>query len=404
MALTICPRQPKPKTMPDQKPSDPPRARGPLFKWAAALLAVLLVFGILGTVKYLQFRAAMEMHMGFEMPPESVTTVRVAAQSWPGALACVGSLKPVDGLMLRADLPGDIEVIGFESGARVKQGDLLVQQDVSEEKAQLRAAEAKQRLAELNLKRLQGLLEKKVSSQSDLDQTTSEFLAARAKCEEIRALIEKKTIRAPFDGMAGIRKVNVGEYVQTGQEIVPLQSMSPLYVNFSLPQQNLADVKIGSEVRVSLSGADGPAFEGKVTAVDSVVDEATRNFLAQGTLENRGDLLRPGMFVGVEVVLPSEKPVLAIPATAVSYAPYGDSVFVLGELKNEKTGKTYTGVTQHFVKLGEARGDMVEVLSGIREGDEVATAGVFKLRPNAAVTANNEIRPPESLSPQPSDQ
>ncbi|MEI6034343.1 MAG: efflux RND transporter periplasmic adaptor subunit [Verrucomicrobiae bacterium] len=377
---------------------------GAFRKWGVVVAAVVLAVLILGGVKYFQIRAAIAGHMSFSMPPESVTTVVVAWKSWPGVLTAVGSLKPVNGLVLRADLPGDVEAIGFESGARVKKGDLLVQQDVSEERAQLRAAEARQRLSEGNLKRFQGLLAKRVSSQSDYDQSSAECLEAQAKCEEIRAVVEKKTIRAPFDGVAGIRMVNVGEYLQPGDSIVPLQSMSPIYVNFSLPQQNLADVEVGSVVRLTLSGTGGRVFAGKITAVDSVVNEATRNFLVQGTLENPDGLLRPGMFAGVEVVLPAEKPVLAIPATSVSYAPYGDSVFVVGEMKSEKTGKPFSGVTQHFVKLGEARGDMVEVLSGVGVGDEVVTSGVFKLRPNAAVAVNNEVRPPESLSPQPTDQ
>ena len=184
--------------------------RGKTFlKWGAVFSAVLLVFVILGGVKYFQIRAAMAGHMSFSMPPESVTTVVVVARSWPGVLTAVGSLKPVAGLVLRADLPGNVEAIGFESGARVKKGDLLVQQDVSEELAQLRAAEAKQRLAELNLARFQGLLAKRVSSQSDYDQSSAQFLEAKAKCEEIKAVIEKKTIRVPFDGLAGIRMVPV---------------------------------------------------------------------------------------------------------------------------------------------------------------------------------------------------
>lgn len=373
-------------------------------KWVVAILVVLGVVAALGVVKYLQISAAIAGHMAFSMPPESVTTVVAAEQKWPGALSSVGSMKPVDGLLMRADLAGNIEAIGFDSGVRVKKGQLLVQQDVSEEQAQLRAAEAKQRLAELNLNRLQGLLTKRVSSQSDYDQTAAEFLEARAKCEEIKAVIEKKTIRAPFDGVAGIRMVNAGEYLQPGNPIVPLQSMSPIFVNFSIPQQNLADISVGSVVRVTSSGANGRVFEGKITAVDSVVDEATRNFLVQGTLENPDGLLRPGMFVGVEVVLPVEKVVLAIPATSISYAPYGDSVFVVQEMKDEKTGNPYRGVAQHFVKLGESRGDLVEVVSGIGAGDEVVTSGVFKLRPKAAVAVNNEVRPPESLTPQPKDQ
>lgn len=369
-------------------------------KWIIAIAAVLAVIAGLGAFKFSQIRAAMAGHMSFSMPPEAITTVPVQAQKWPGTLTAVGSLKPVNGLVLRADLAGDIERIGFESGAPVRKGDLLVQQDVSEEQAQLRAAQARQQLAELNLRRFKGLLDKRVSSQSDYDQTTAEYLQAQARCEEIRALIEKKTIRAPFDGMAGIRMVNVGEYLQPGQEIVPLHSMSPIYVNFSLPQQNLADVHVGSVVKVTSSGANGEVVEGKITAVNSVVDEATRNFLVQATLENPGGVLRPGMFVGVEVLLPEEKSLLAIPVTAISYAPYGDSVFVVEEMENEKTGKKYLGVHQHFVKLGESRGDQVEILSGIKAGEVVATSGIFKLRPKAAVVVNNETLPPSELKPQ----
>ncbi len=373
-------------------------------KWALTVALVLGVIIALGAIKVLQIRAAIAGHMAFSMPPEAVTTVVVQEQMWPGSLAAVGSLKPVNGLVLRADLAGNVESIGFESGVGVRKGDLLVQQNVSEELAQLRAAQARQQLAELNLKRFKGLLDKRVSSQSDYDQTAAEYLEAQAKCEEIRAVIEKKTIRAPFDGMLGIRMVNVGEYLQPGEEIVPLQSMSPIFVNFSLPQQDLAEVRPGSVLKVSTSGDGGKSYEGKITAVNSVVDEATRNFLVQGTLENPDGFLRPGMFVGVEVILPKEKPVLAIPATSVSYAPYGDSVFLLEEMEDAKTGKKYTGVNQHFVKIGEARGDQVEILSGIKAGDEIATSGIFKLRPKAAVMVNNQTQPPSDLSPKTEDQ
>ena len=376
---------------------------GSPLKWIIAVAAVLAVIAGLGGYKYLQISAAMAGHMSFAMPPEAITTVPVQEQKWPGTLTAVGSLKPVNGLVLRADLAGDIERIGFESGAAVRKGDLLVQQDVSEEQAQLRAAQARQQLAELNLRRFKGLLDKRVSSQSDYDQTTAEYLQAQARCEEIKALIEKKTIRAPFDGMAGIRMVNAGEYLQPGQEIVPLNSMSPIYVNFSLPQQNLADIRVGSVVRVTSSGANGEVVEGKITAVNSVVEESTRNFLVQATLENPDGVLRPGMFVGVEVVLPGEKSLLAVPVTAISYAPYGDSVFVVEEMDDEQTGKKYLGVHQHFVKLGESRGDQVEILSGIKAGEIVATSGIFKLRPKAAVIVNNETQPPAELAPQTQD-
>lgn len=383
--------------------SVPPTPGSTARRWVVAIVVVVAVFAGLGAFKYFQIQAAIAGHMSFSMPPEAITTVVVKEQQWPGTLTAVGTIKPVNGLTIRADLAGNVVSIGFESGAKMRRGDLLVQQDISEEQAQLRAAQARQQLAEANLRRFKGLLDKRVSSQSDYDATAAEYLQAQAKCQEISAVIEKKTIRAPFDGMAGIRMVNDGEYLQPGQQIVPFQSMSPIYANFSLPQQNLADVQIGSVVKVSPSGADGKVFEGKVTAVNSVVDEATRNFLVQATLENPEGFLRPGMYIGVQVVLPGTKPVLALPATSISYAPYSDSVFVVKEMADEKSGKKFTGVDQRLVKLGEARGDQVEIVSGIQAGDEIASSGIFKLRPKASVQVNNQLQPPADLAPRTED-
>jgi len=376
-----------------------------ILKWLVAVIVMVLIVPLsLAATKYFQFQKGMAAQAAFQLPPEAVTSVVVATQNWPATISAVGTVKPVNGLVLSADLAGNVSAIALESGAAVKKGDILVQQDITEEQAQLRAAEARKRLTELNLQRFKGLLDKRVSSQSDYDQNASAYIEADARCQEIKAVIEKKTIRAPFDGLAGIRLVNVGQYLQAGEKIVPLQSMSPVYVNFSLPQQNLPSVKPGIPVRITPSGGDERAGEGTITAIDSVVDEATRNFLVQSTVVNADKLLRPGMFVRVEVLLPGDKPVLALPATAVSYAPYGDSVFVIEKMTGEKSGKAYSGVRQQTVKLGEARGDQVRILSGIHAGDEVATSGIFKLRPKAAVSVKNEVQPGNSLAPQTIDQ
>jgi len=372
-------------------------------RWIIVLGIVFAIIVGLGLVKFLQIRQAIAGHMAFELPPETVTTVVVAEEKWPTTLTSVGTLKPVNGLMLRADLAGTVDAITFESGSQVKKGAILVQQDVSEEQAQLRAAEARRRLAELNLKRSQGLLDKRVSSQSDYDQAAAESLQAQAALEQIQAVIAKKTIQAPFDGLTGIRRLNIGEYLQQGDPIVQLQSLDPIYVDFSLPQQDLASVKAGTRVNVMPSGTAGGPFVGTVSAIDSVVEEATRNFLVQATLRNADGALRPGMFAQVEVLLPGERAVLSVPATSVSYAPYGDSVFVLEQMTDEKRGKSFLGVRQAVVKLGESRGDRVEILSGIRAGDEVATSGIFKLRPNAAVAVNNEVQPGNEIAPKPED-
>ena len=375
-----------------------------ILKWGLAIIVMILVVAALGGTKYLQFQKGMAMLAAFQLPPEAVTSVVVATQNWPATISAVGTVKPVNGLVLSADLAGNISAIPLESGAPVKKGDLLVQQDITEEQAQLRAAEARKRLTEQNLQRFKGLLDKRVSSQSDYDQNASAYIEADARCQEIKAVIEKKTIRAPFDGQAGIRVVNVGQYLQPGEKIVPLQSMSPVYVNFNLPQQNLSSVKPGIPVRVTPSGGDERSVGGTITAVDSVVDEATRNFLVQATVVNADKLLRPGMFVRVELLLPGDMPVLALPATSVSYAPYGDSVFVIEKMTDRKTHKTYTGVRQQPVKLGEQRGDQVRVISGINAGDQVATSGIFKLRPKASVSEDNETQPDSSLAPETKDQ
>ena len=375
-----------------------------IFKWIIATMVMAGVVGALAKTKRSQIQTGMAAHASFQMPPEAVTSLVVATQNWPATISAVGTVKPVNGLVLSADLAGNVSAIALESGASVKKGDVLVQQDITEEQAQLRAAEARKSLAEMNLQRLKGLLDKRVSSQSDYDQTTSAYIEADARCQEIKAVIEKKTIRAPFDGLAGIRLVNIGQYLQPGEKIVPLQSMSPVYVNFSLPQQNLASIRQGIPVRITPSGGDERGVEGTITAVDSVVDEATRNVLVQATVVNADKLLRPGMFVRVEVLLPGDKPVVAVPATSVSYAPYGDSVFVIEKMHDEKTGKEFLGVRQQTVKLGEARGDQVQIISGIRAGEEVATSGIFKLHPMASVVVKNEILPANELAPQPKDQ
>ena len=376
---------------------------GAIQKWIIAIVVVVVLVGGLAGIKKWQFAEGAKQQEAFVMPPEAITTTVVAAQKWPMVLAAVGTVKPVNGLVISADLPGNVATINFDSGAKVKKGDLLLQQDISEEQALLRGAEAAKRLAELNLQRFKGLLDKRVAAQSDYDQSAAEYIKSDARSQEIRALIEKKTIRAPFDGVAGIRKVNAGQYLQAGDKIVPLQSMSPVYVNFSLPQHDLPLVTPGGTVRVLPSESDGAGIEGKVTAIDSVVEETTRNFLVQATVENTDARLRPGMFVRVEVVLPGDRNVLAIPSTAISYAPYMDSVYVVTESPDPKTGKPAASVSKRPVRLGEARGDLVEVLSGLKAGEVVATSGIFKLRPGAAVQVDNAILPGESTSPKNED-
>jgi membrane fusion protein (multidrug efflux system) len=295
-----------------------------------------------------------------------------------------------------------VHKINFESGQTVEEGDLLVQLEISQEQAQLRSAEAQMRLAGANLLRQQNLLKSRVSAQVDFDTAQAEYDQAVAKVEEVKALIDKKTIRAPFSGVLGIRAVNLGQYLQSGAQVAPLQSLDPIYVNFWLPQQYLGQIGAGQPVSVRADGLPDITFEGKINAVDAVIDEATRNVRVQATLPNPKGLLRPGMFVNTEVPLASTTSHIVLPATAIQFAPYGDMVYIIEQIKGPD-GKTYQGVRQQVVKVGESRGDRVAILSGVNAGEEVVTSGVFKLRPGVAVQVNNNIQPENSELPKPED-
>jgi len=310
----------------------------------------------------------------------------------------------VQGVTVSADLPGVVDTIAFESGRLVKQGTVLATLDTRQERAQLEAAEAQLVLSRLNLKRSRDLRESGVLSQADLDTALATQAQNEARVGEIRATIERKTIRAPFSGILGIRHANLGQYLAAGDRIVSLQSLDPIYVNFSVPQQEVGRVKIGAAVRVKAQDAAGPPAEltGRVTALDSIVDEATRNVQVQATLPNPGGAVRPGMFVETELLLGTTTPLIALPASAVNYAPYGDSVFVVAEMKNP-AGVAYRGAQQQFVKLGRSRGDQVAVLSGLKPGQEVVTSGVFKLRSGAVVEVNNAVQPGNDPAPKPQD-
>jgi len=372
-------------------------------KRMALMLAVMVAFiATIGTVKFMQIRAAIAQGASYQPPPEAVTTILAREEKWPATLSAIGTVAAVQGVTVSADLPGIVETIAFDSGRKVSAGDILVRLDVRQERAQLAAAVAQRDLTTLNLERSRQLLAKGVVAQADFDQMAAEAKQAEARVGEIQATIERKQIRAPFSGVLGIRQVNLGQYLEGGAAVVPLQSMDPVYVNFSVPQQEAGALKLGSVVRVSADSIPlaGPA--GKITAVNSVVDEATRNVQIQAAFRNPSGKLRPGMFVEVEAGMGAGASVVALPASAVSYAPYGNSVFVVSDLKGPN-GKSYRGVQQRFIQLGGGRGDQIAVLTGLKPGEEVVTSGVFKLRNGASVLINNKIRPGNDPAPKPED-
>lgn len=370
------------------------------------VLVYLLILGSLAAVVlFLVFTKKSQFAtMGaavYVPPPETVNAAPVVEQPWEKVFSATGSIAAVQGVTVGAEMAGKVVKIEFDAGAVVKAGDLLVQLDVSTEQAQLRSAEAALDLAKLNLERAKALREKNSNSAADLDIADAQSKQAAAAVDSLRAVIGKKTIRAPFAGRLGLRLVNLGQILKDGEAIATLQTMDPVYVNFSLPQQQLAAISVGDTVRVNSNALGGEALSGKITAIAPEVDAATRNVRVQATLNNTGERLRPGMFATVTIVLPGKSSNLVIPATAVLYAPYGDSVFVVEDKKDEKSGATHKVLRQQFIRLGPARGDFVTVETGLKAGDTVVTTGAFKLRPNMAVVIDNKLAPEAKLNPKP---
>lgn len=356
----------------------------------------------LGFVKYRQVEAAVHASSSFQPPPEAVTSIVAKRELWPATMSVIGTMEAVQGVTVAADLPGTVARIAFESGQSVQKGEVIAELDTRQERAQLAALEAQRDLAKVNYARMEQLVREGVISKQEYDQATAQQKQTEANVAEIKATIERKTIRAPFSGVLGIRKVNLGQYLAAGAPIVPLQALNPIYVDFGVPQQAANQVRVGRTLHVSSQDIAGQTFTGKVTALDSIVDETTRNIQVQATLPNPHGNLKPGMFVQVEVGYGENKEAITLPASAISYAPYGDSVFIITEMKDPK-GQPYKGVRQQFVKVNGSRGDQVAVVSGVNPGDEVVTSGVFKLRNGAAVTVNNKVQPGDSPAPKPQD-
>lgn len=366
------------------------------------LVAVVLFVAAIGFYKFQQIQAAIAAGKSFQMPPTAVTTVVAKGEEWPLTLDAVGTVAPVQGVTVSADMGGIVDAIRFESGSRVAAGQVLVTLDARQERAALEGAIAQRTLAKAQLARSQKLLESQSVSQADFDLVQAQFQIAEAAVGQMQAALDRKTIRAPFSGITGIRQVNVGQFLSAGDPVVPIQSLDPVYVNFAVPQQQFSELRPGSVVEVSADTARTVRARGRVTAINPVVDESTRNVQVQATLGNPGGRFRPGMFVDVRLGVGGARRVIAVPTSAVHYAPYGNSVFVVGEQKGPD-GKAYRGVAQKFVQLGNQRGDQVAVLGGLAEGDTVVSSGVFKLRSGAAVTVNNQVQPGNSADPKPEE-
>jgi membrane fusion protein (multidrug efflux system) len=354
--------------------------------WFAIAGLVLLTVLLLG-IKVMQIAKMMSSPM--QMPATTVTSAPVKEEDWAPRLTAVGAVSAVQGAILSTDLAGTVAEVKFESGGEAKKGDVLVKLVASQEEADLE-------LARNDLARARDLAARKVISKAELD-------AAESKFKQKEGVVQHKEVRAPFDGQLGIRQVNVGQMIKEGQQVVALTALDPVYFDFALPQQEFSQLSPGFEVSVHTDAVSGREFKGKLTAINSMVDTVTRNVTVQATLENSDHALRPGMFGKIEVMLPEKHKALVVPGSAISYAPFGDSVFVIEKKKDPKTGKEAQTIRQQFVRVGEARGDFVSIIDGLKPNETIVSTGVFKLRNGMAVTINNDLAPKPQVNPTPVD-
>jgi len=329
------------------------------------------------------------------MPAMSVSTHTAEAQSWSMTLRSVGTVEPIRGVVLETETAGIVDVINFKNGQRVEAGDLLIQLDIQVEEAQRKAAVATARLAEVEFERAERLRKSGNVPQSDLDQAIANLDKTKADVENIQAVIDRKTIRAPFSGRLGIRQINLGQYVSSGAPLISIQSNDQVYVNFTLPQQALPDLSEGLTISLTSDAFPDREFEGTLTAISPQVNPQTRAVELQGTLDNPDDILRAGLFVKILVQLPKSEDVVIVPKTAVVYAPYGNSLFVI----EERDGALVA--TQKFIRTGRSRGDYIDIVKGLNAGEDVVSAGTFKLFNGAPVSIHNEMRAEPELSPKP---
>lgn len=371
-------------------------------------VSLFIVVGALAYIKYEQITTLINAGKQFSPPATTTTSFIVKDAVWEQTLSAVGSLEAIKGLVITADISGRISRVLFKAGSEVNEGDLLVQQGTSEEQAQLRSNQAAAVLAKSNLKRTAELYSKKVASKSELDNAQSSYDSAVADVDNTRAIIEKKSIRAPFSGRLGIRLVDLGQFINAGDPVVSLQSINKMYVNFSLPQQFNAKISTGLSIRIESDAVPNRQFIGRITVIDPEIDTATRSVRLQAVIDNPRQELLPGMFTTIDVLLPDSKSVLLVPVTAVQYATFGDSVFVIERALNEATKEPIEPekliVRQQFIKLGESRGDFVVVKKGLKQGEVIASTGVFKLNNGANIIVNNSVLPDFRIEPLVSDE
>ncbi|WP_288132573.1 efflux RND transporter periplasmic adaptor subunit [Microbulbifer sp.] len=380
------------------------------------LLGCLLVFG--GIFAFKMFGSYM-MNQALDnmaLPPATVTTAPAEQQRWQNTLSAVGSLRAVNGVNVTTQAQGEVEAIYFESGQQVEKGTVLAELTAAPETAQIEVLEAERRLAERDFKRISALYEKGVATLRELDQAQATQDQVMANLAVQRATIRERTISAPFSGQLGIRQIDLGQNVAPGDAVVSLQQLQPIFVDFSLSERDFSRVQQGQEIALSATAVPEKTFQGRITAINPAIDPRNRTFVLQATLENSERLLRPGMFADVSVKVENFRTVVVVPRTAISYAPYGNSIFVIRKADKAAWKEAHEGAInrqgeevqppdwiaiKRFVKTGEVRGDLIEITEGVQAGEQVATSGLLKLRNEGAVIINNENPPPEQLAPKP---
>ena len=368
--------------------------------WIAVVLGLIVVIGALAGVKAMQIRTMMNAGKSFALPPESVTTAKAELTDWRASRAAIATLVAVHSVTLAAELSGKVTEIFFDSGATVHRGQELVKLDASVEQAQLASAEADDVLAQQTLTRAKALREHGSNTPADLEAAQAKAASAQAQIGQLKATIAKKTIRAPFDGRIGIRQVDLGEIVGPSTPLASLQSVSPIYAEFWLPEQTLGELKLGMDTTMHSDAYPGQSWSGKITTINPEIDVATRNVKVRASFANLDGQLKPGMFGNLEVLSPDKRAALIIPATAVLYAPFGDSVFSVNEKKDD-AGKTTLTAQQKFIRLGERRGDFIAVESGLKDGETIVSSGVFKLRNGSTLAVKNDLAPDAQVRPNP---
>ncbi len=365
------------------------------------VIAIAVCVAIFG-YKFVDVRKKMAAMKAMRPAPSVVTTATAQPEVWRSTLSAVGSVESFQGITIRSEIEGRILRVAFESGARVKAGEVLVELEASTEEAQLRSREATARLAALSLERAHDLRRTGSNTQADLDAAEAAEAQAQAAIAEVKSTLAKKRIVAPFDGKLGIRQVNLGQFLNKGDLIVTLEAVNPAYVDFALPQQELPALKVGLPVVVAVDAYPDREFTGTIEAISPRVSEATRNIRVRAVLSNEDELLAPGTFARVSVQLPDDTPVLVLPATAIVYSPYGDSVYVVVE-RASADGAKQLAVEQRFIRTGAKRGDQVAIVKGLEANEQVVTSGQMKLRNGAAITINNTVVPASSPAPKPSE-